>query len=280
MVWHKYPYILGWRRCGYLYDTVGLWTDDVLSEERSKKILVEEVRWCFYPWLIITAATIQPWKCYNQQWFWKYLFFIDYSPWYLQYLFVWYILFFVAHFKKWAYRFRWWIIGISAFLMFIFWSPMQQEQSLCFPFGMWIAENYDRIKTIDKRTYLKMSAGAAVIAVLTLGAKQIPIIRSDISSWTFVTLQLVLKTSMAIAVIGATPFITKICRSRFLMFTGLVSYEMYLAHGFIYEQSIQLVGDVPTLLFVCVFFPVLYFLCYLFYRVDNGTERMLNTIRK
>lgn len=234
----------------------------------------------FIPWLFVILITMQPWTLYNQEWFWKYLFFIDYGPWYMQYLFVWYILFFVAHCSQWTYRIRWYIIGTSALLMFLYWGPLQQEQSLCFPLGMWIGEHYEQVKIIDKRTYLRLSAAAVIVAILALGAKQIPYIRSDISSWTFITLQVILKTSMAIAVITAVPFIAKIKTSHFLLFTGVISYEIYLAHGFIYERLLDVMGGKQTIWFIICFFPVLYALCYLIYRVDEGLAHLLNTLRK
>ena len=56
----------------------------------------------FIPWLVVILISMQPWNLYNQEWFWKYIFFIDHGPWYMQYLFVWYILFFVAHCSQWA----------------------------------------------------------------------------------------------------------------------------------------------------------------------------------
>ena len=212
----------------------------------------------FIPWLIVIILTMQPWNLLGHQWFWKYLFFIDYGPWYMQYLFVWYILFYVAHCSRWTHYIRWYIVGIAAIVMFLYWEPLQQEQSLCFPLGMWIGEHYERVKKIDKRIYLRLSAVAAIVAILALGAKQIPYIRSDISSWTFITLQVILKTSMAIAVITAVPFIAKIKTSRFLLFTGVIYYEIYLAHGFIYERLLDVMGGKQTIWFVIFFFPVLY----------------------
>ena len=234
----------------------------------------------FIPWLVVILMTMQPWTLYNQEWFWKYLFFIDYGPWYMQYLFVWYILFFVAHCSQWTYRIRWYIIGISALLMFLYWGPLQQEQSLCFPLGMWIGEHYEYVKKVDKRTYLKLSVAAIIVAVFALGAKQIPYIRSDISSWTFITLQVILKTSMAIAVMFAVPFIKRITASRFLLFTGVISYEMYLTHGFIYNKLLELMGEEHTIWLVVCFFLVVYAICYLIYRIDEGIAHSLNMLRK
>lgn len=234
----------------------------------------------FIPWLVVIILTMQPWNLIDHQWFWEYLFFIDHGPWYMQYLFVWYILFFVAHCSQWTYHIRWYIIGIAALTMFLFWSPLQQEQSLCFPLGMWIGEHYEQVQKPRKRSYLKLSVVAAIVAVAALGAKQIPYIRSDISSWTFITLQVILKTSMAIAVMAAVPFLTRIKNSRFLLFTGVISYEMYLIHGFVYEQLLGLMGGDQTIWFVVCFFPVVYALCYLVYRVDEGIAHSLNVLRK
>ena len=234
----------------------------------------------FIPWLVVILMTMQPWNLLGFQWFWEYLFFIDHGPWYMQYLFVWYILFFVAHCSQWTYRIRWYIIGISALLMFLYWGPLQQEQSLCFPLGMWIGEYYEQVKKTSKQSYLMLSVVAAIVAVAALGAKQIPYIRSDISSWTFITLQVILKTSMAIAVMAAVPFLTRIKDSRFLLFTGVISYEMYLAHGLIYKQLLGLMGGEHTIWFVVCFFPVVYVLCYLIYRVDEGIAHSLNMLRK
>lgn len=233
----------------------------------------------FVPWLLFTLLTMQPWKLFRQEWFWEYLFFIDYGPWYMQYLFVWYLLFFLAHCNRWIYQWRWIIVGIAAALMFFLWEPLQQEQSLCFPLGMWMGEHYELVKKVDKKKYLRWSVTAAIVAVAALGAKQIPYIRSDINSWTFITLQVILKTSMAIAVMAAVPFIRRIGTNRFLSFTGVISYEMYLAHGYIYEHLLPLTGGEHSFLFIVIFFPVMYLLCYLLYRLDDGTDRMLNFIR-
>ena len=234
----------------------------------------------FIPWLVVILLTMQPWNIVDEKWFWEYLFFIDHGPWYMQYLFVWYILFFVAHCSQWTYHIRWYIIGISALLMFLYWEPLQQEQSLCFPLGMWIGEHYELVKKPSKQAYLKLSAVAAIIAIAALAVKQIPYIRSDISSWTFISLQVILKTMIAITVMAAVPFIAKIKNSRFLLLTGVISYEMYLAHGFIYEHLHELLGGEHTLWFVIIFFPVLYALCYLIYRFDEGIAHSLNTLRK
>lgn len=244
----------------------------------------------FIPWLVVIILTMQPWKLLGYQWFWEYLFFIDYGPWYMQYLFVWYILFFVAHCSRWTYRIRWYIIGIAALLMFVYWGPLQQEQSLCFPLGMWIGEHYELVKKPSKKAYLKLSAIATMIAIAALGAKQIPYIRSDISSWTFITLQVILKTSIAITVMAAVPFITKIKNSRFLLFTGVISYEMYLIHGFLYERLLEYTGTLTgtgtvlstlhiAILFILCFWAVLYAACYLLYRLDEGIAHLLNNIR-
>lgn len=233
----------------------------------------------FIPWLVVILITMQPWNLVEKKWFWEYLFFIDFGPWFMQYLIVWYIVFYVSHCLRWTYRIRWYIIGIASLAMFLFWSPMQQEQSLCFPLGMWIGEHYEQVKNWNRRCLLKVAAIAVVVAVLTLCIKQIPYIRSDINSCTFISLQVILKTSMAIAVMAAVPFFTKIKTSRFLLFTGVISYEMYLMHGFIYEQLLGLVGGEQTVWFVVCFFPVVYVLCYLVYRVDEGIAHLLNNIR-
>jgi peptidoglycan/LPS O-acetylase OafA/YrhL len=234
----------------------------------------------FIPWLLVVCLTMQPWKAYDQQWFWKYLFFIDFGPWYLQYLFVWYIIFYMTHCHMMMFRFRWYIIGISTLAMFWCWTPIQQEQSLCFPLGVWMGENYHRLKSVNRHTCLKIASFAVVGSVVALGAKQIPWIRSDISSIPFVTLQIVLKTAMAIAVIAVVPFVTWLNRNRFLWFTGLISYEMYLIHGFIYDYLLTLMGSETTLLLMCWFWLVNYAACYLLFKADDGIGNLLNTIRK
>lgn len=241
----------------------------------------------FIPWVNIILLFMQPWKLIGYEWFWKYLFFIDYGPWYMQYLFVWYIIFYLSHCAKWLHRIRWYFVAFAALLMFIYWEPMQQEQSLCFPLGMWIGENYERVKKINRRIYLKAAIVAAVVAVIVLSAKQIPSIRNDVSSLLFITLQLMLKTSMAVTVIMAVPFVSFLFRSRYLWFTGLISYELYLIHGIVNDHlqsiigiSFQTLSTGMNVLYIISFLCTLYVSCYLLFRVNEWMIRTLNLARK
>lgn len=178
--------------------------------------------------------------------------------WYIGYIVVCYILFYAR--KKWiASR-----SSVAMFVVFGIWfvidslffaNPdmpfLQARQMLCFPLGIWLANNKETInkKLSAKGGSLLIFAGGGITAVVFMAVTQLQIIKSLpylISN----TLSLFTVLPLAIAAVVMNRSCSRLINNSFLLFTGEISYEIYLVHAFTLNVVEEKVGKI--LLFIII----------------------------
>jgi peptidoglycan/LPS O-acetylase OafA/YrhL len=180
--------------------------------------------------------------------------------WYLQYLFLWYIIFFITHLNQKIYSYRWYIILVSSLLSFFFGGDLQAEQSLSFPIGLLISEYKD---SSNNKQYIYLSI---ILAILSLTLKQIPVIRTSFDNeLIFHPIQLILKLSLAIFIILSVQRNKFLMNNKFLSFSGKISFELYLIHLFFTPRILKNIHEANLYAYIILFFICSYIASYLFY---------------
>ena len=121
-----------------------------------------------FPWWIIYFLFLQDWNHINGWDILGNMTLLDTTCWYLQYLFLWYIIFYVTHKYQILHEKRYIIMSLVAFVIFSCWGNIQAEQAVTFIIGMWISENKkedDECYAIKKSHIVLCSF---IIAILTL----------------------------------------------------------------------------------------------------------------
>lgn len=172
--------------------------------------------------------------------------------WYLDFMLLWYLVFFVVIRIPNLYSHRYSILGIASLVVFIvgcaFNNGVRAEQAVSFFIGVWISDNYEKAK--EKITDSRMIAVLLIIGIVLLGCKQMPAIRAMENTAVWKEIQLVMKVSIALATIGLIYKIKSIFNNRFISVLGLISYEIYLVHYQLLELPLK--GFVGMLIFVTV----------------------------
>ena len=160
--------------------------------------------------------------------------------WFVEYIFLWYIVFFFA--LKHAYQYRWPLFCIVAIISFWILPCLQAQQSLSFLIGIAISERKSQLVHIQRRKLFQIAALRVVVGILAFAAKQwlamhissVPTsdilvvhnVDDDDQLRKFV--QIITKCPIAIAII----IIMTQTKARLLKFNylGLIAYELYLVH--------------------------------------------------
>lgn len=170
--------------------------------------------------------------------------------WYLQYLMIWYIVFYVVRRNHYLDNVRILIFLTVSIILFFSMTEIAAEQSLSFLVGILISEYKDRIVPL-----LSLKKGIILICfgVIFLGLKQLPVIRTSPQIiMNFV--QLCIKSPCGL---GLLIFVYRIgLKSKVLNFIGSISYELYIIHGYI--LGIVPVSFCGILLFLGISFATSY----------------------
>lgn len=220
------------------------------------------------PWWIIYLLFLQDWGNVTG---WDFVGYLSLThivhAWYLQYLFLWYVVFWLTHRFGVLYRWRYAVMGVAALVIFICWGNIQAEQAVTFVLGVWISDNKARIAEYAEAKKRCWLFGFCAVAIVSLGIKQIPAIRDALDSYVllFHVEQLLLKTSIALTVISGLGYCKVLVGNRFLMFTGVISYEMYLVHLFVVPPAMRWLGIETGYVYVALFLALSYprLLCFL-----------------
>lgn len=148
--------------------------------------------------------------------------------WYLQYLFVCYVLFYFGMRFVPNARIRYAIWGMIATSTFMFCSNLQGEQAISFLAGILLAEHLNGTFVSFNRRYMIAGGGLLILSVCLLSVKQLQIAR--VYPHVHTLLNLLLKTSCAagLLLISGWRTIMKGIVCRF----GILSYALYLVHGY------------------------------------------------
>lgn len=152
--------------------------------------------------------------------------------WYLRYLFIWYIIFYIVNLFLVDNRKKFLLFIIVAIVMFLaFQRTLQAEQSLSFLFGIYLSYYKKDSNNMFLKGLISMTIGA-----VALGLKQLPAIRSlddIIIAWNFI--QLVNKFCIARGIILCLHSVIKIINIKPIYHIGVISFELYLIHGYTIE---------------------------------------------
>lgn len=155
----------------------------------------------------------------------------------------------------------------AAIVIFLCWGDLQAEQALTFVFGIMLSEYKQEIKSIAPRTIRLCSLLFLFCTILLLAAKQIPIVRDSFDiSLLFHSIQLLLKTLLAFAVIFGLWFMKWLQRNNFVYFTGAIFFEIYLIHLFVVPNLIRYCELNNVYFQTILFFVLTYTISYLFHK--------------
>ena len=107
------------------------------------------------------------------------------------------------------------------------------EQAFSFTAGVLISQYMQGLRGFcSKRSRVVTAIGATLIciAIVALAVKQIPSIREDSNSLIMHPLEFLLKFCGGTGAIIVLRKARLVVESRFLFFTGVISYELYLVH--------------------------------------------------
>lgn len=194
------------------------------------------------------------------------IFGIKTSYWYIAFLLKQYILYYIA--TRFFYKFRLQIIFIVS-IIFIFILPnIEAEQGLSFLLGVLISENYNKVCSSKLFTKSMLMFSFFCIGSIFLAIKQLPIIREYEDRFIYNWVQLFIKLPYAIFFILIIHKLS-IFNRKFLTFTGMISYELYLVHMiFLKYIDMKLINAFIVLI-------VSFALSYLFYLLNQQINTFL-----
>lgn len=151
--------------------------------------------------------------------------------WYVDFQLYWYLIFFLIARLPNVYARRKLVFPLLAVATFLAASiakdGLRAEQAIAFYVGVSISDN-NKIKDIIAKShfsYALLLFGSALLAL-----KQIPVIRMSEETWFWFLLQLCMKTSFALGIIGEIYKFKSLFHNPTVQFLGQSSYEIYLIH--------------------------------------------------
>lgn len=199
------------------------WKKSGLTRYWQKKI-----RRVFIPYFIVISIIAMVKDNMSWQNYLLDIFGIKTSYWYIGYLLKWYIVFWLS--TKFAFKYRLMIMSACALVSLFYLPNLEAEQSLSFLMGVVTSVYVERVSKLTNKQIISLGIISFVIATLFLGIKQLPEIRMHINDWIYNIVQLFIKLPYALSVMSFVWLIPIIHKSRFLLFTGAISYELYLVH--------------------------------------------------
>ncbi len=151
--------------------------------------------------------------------------------WYLSYLFIWYFIFYIVNLLKLDDKKKFSLFITAGIIMFLaFKRNLLAEQSLSFLFGVYLSY----YKKSSNNMFLKGFI-SIILGVVALALKQIPAIRGldIVVLWNFI--QLVNKFFIACGIILCLHSVIKIINLKPIYYVGVISFELYLIHGYTIE---------------------------------------------
>ncbi len=207
----------------------GFGLNESLKKNGLSDYWVKKVKRVFIPYAIIITLLCLFWKTnFNATDYLLDILGIKTSYWYIAYLLKWYVIFYIS--AKWLYRYRLYVMLVVSILMLLFFLEIEAEQSFSFLLGVWASEKITFLKALPSRTWIKIGISFLMIGTFFLGIKQLPLVREYMGSCIYSIVQCGIKLPLAIFVMAVMVAFPMLEKSRFLLFTGVISYELYLVH--------------------------------------------------
>lgn len=177
--------------------------------------------------------------------------------WYLNYLMLWYLAFYCLKRIRPLARYSVALAFLFGAVLFFVQAPIRAEQALSFPVGMLLSEKKGLIR---RERALLSGALLVLVGGLFLGLKQLPALRAAPELvMNCVQLLIKLPCGLGIAVLATGLLSDRSCRP--LGVVGSMSFELYLAHGYLLQWAPR--SPLGVLLFLAgttVFAAALWFL--------------------
>lgn len=150
------------------------------------------------------------------------------SYWYVAYQMKWYLVFFLtmAFVPQRALA----VFALVGILMFLSLGELEIEQSPAFLIGVAASRFRVRLMDFSCKQILWQLAGFLAVGLGFLAIKQLPAVREHFGSWPYSLIQMVQNTGIALAIIAGVSLAPWVRRNRFLVFCGVIAYEIYLLH--------------------------------------------------
>lgn len=188
--------------------------------------------------------------------------------WFIKYIILWYLLFWGV--SRFARKYRIQIIIFVGFVLLFVTSGVRGEQALSFPLGVVLSEMKIRLEFNKLKIPPTVLFGLLIIGVAFLSLKQTHWYRTIESDILINLLNLPIKLGLGLFLIFTLSKISFLYNNKFLMFTGVISYELYMVH----YPFRGLAGVNLPLAFLLVI--VSYLLSYMLYRLDNLLSNRVN----
>ena len=179
------------------------------------------------------------------------------NGWYLQYLFMWYVIFFSVRKVPVLNKHRVFVFSAISVVLFFTLREIKAEQSLSFLLGIILSERKEwQEKLFNVRYGLLFTA----FGVVCLAIKQLPIVRSTPQIvMNFVQLGIKLPIGFGLMILC---FVI-VCRWKWigtaLGAVGIISYELYLIHGYVLAAVPASIVGVVMFVIVTAVLSILYY---------------------
>lgn len=171
------------------------------------------------------------------------------NGWYLQYLGIWYVIFYVVMSKDFLRKNYKLAMLIPCILILLLWTELRAEQAFSFYFGVLLADETGNKSLTSWLVSKKGIAISIVIGIGFLALKQLDAVRM-LPELLYHIIQMMIKCPLAIGTLGIIYHIGKRINLGFIELIGIISYEIFLVHGYILEQlNISVVDEI---IFICL----------------------------
>ncbi len=151
------------------------------------------------------------------------------NGWYLQYLLMWYLIFYIVRSIGLSDKYRLIIFGVISVITFFILREIKAEQSLSFFMGVLLSDK----KILQKKLFkLRLGLLFLLFGIMCLAVKQLPIIRSA-PQLVMNLVQLGIKLPIGVGLIILAHEVMKKWKLQVLYAVGIISYELYLIHGYV-----------------------------------------------
>lgn len=167
---------------------------------------------------------------YSFWWFLQNVLCIKTYYWFIAYMMYWYIAFWVVSATPYLKEHRLSIFLVLSVLCFFY---LNHEQALSFTAGVMLSQYKTEIEQYAVQYSKRVDVFSLIlllIAFLALGTKQLPAIRAASDPMIMKPLEFILKFGAGLGLVLLFRNNRILHQSRFLLFTGVISYELYLVH--------------------------------------------------
>lgn len=196
--------------------------------------------------------------------------------WYLQYLALWYFIFYFVKRTPFFNKNRYILFSLISIAIFIFTRGLVAEQSLSFVFGI-ILSDFKYKAIIENLRSCKSALVILIVGITFLAIKQTDLIRSAPKT-IFNLVQLFIKLPIGFGSVMMIYQLSKKINLDFIKVVGVISYEYYIIHGYILgyfcsRNSEKIYGAV-------MFFVVSFTISFLYrFFIKNFTNRIKNVLK-